>query len=83
MNYYCIKKFEDFLTFLACNDWFMLLKEVKEEFLVLVKIAELRQGVGEESTVKVASYLLMYKYKFEIDCINMQAAKCWRKCMLN
>lgn len=78
-----MKKFENFSTFLACNDWFILLKEVKEESLVLMKIIALRQGVDEEGTVKVARHLLMQKYKFEVDCINAQAAKYWYKCMPN
>lgn len=69
-DYYCIKKFEDFLSFLAFNDWFLLLREVEKDFFTPNKVVKKRHGVGEEKTIEVARHLLVYKHKFEFDYIN-------------
>ena len=78
-----VKKFEDFDTFLACNNWPALLKEVEKEYLAPSKVAGLRQGGGEDSAAEVAKRLLVRKHEFEVECIDAQAVGRRRKRMPN
>lgn len=70
---YCVKKFEDFDTFLASNDWPTLLKKVEEEYLTPQKVVGLYQGESEEGVAEVVRCLLIRKHEFEVDCIDAQA----------
>lgn len=63
---YCcyMKKFEDFLMFLVCNNWHTLLKKVEEEFLMPENITKLYQKIIKKNKAKITRYLLRRKDEF-------------------
>lgn len=70
MYCYFVKKFKDFWIFIACNNLFILLKEIKEDFLIFEKVVEPCQRISKEDITKVASHLLVHKYEFKVYYIN-------------
>lgn len=70
---YCcfIKIFENLLTFLASNNWLLLLKKMEKKFFIPNKVVELYQGVGKKELAEVTRYLLVHKHKFKVDYINV------------
>lgn len=71
INHRRMKKFEDFNTFLASNDWFMLLKNVKEKYLASQKVTSLYQKEDKKSIAKIVRCLLICKYKYKINYIDI------------
>lgn len=49
------------------------------------KVVELRQEIIKKGIIdiEVVRYLQVYKYDFELDCINAKTADCWHKCIPN
>ena len=48
-----------------------------------LKIAGLCQEGGKNSATEVTRRLLVHNYEFEVECIDAQAVRHWRKRMLN
>ena len=71
MHFYCIKKFEDFSIFLACNNWLILMKKIEKESLAPKKNTKLSQKVGKKDIAKIAKHLLVRKHEFKFDCMNI------------
>ena len=66
-----IKKPINFDMILASNNWPILLKEIEEKYLISQKNADVCQRKDNKSITEVTKLLLVYKHKYENNCIDV------------